>query len=206
MTDFKNTMDKIESRMATLDVHFAKKKKYKDCNSTFPKELPPITFEEAEKAYKLLVIKFGKQKDASPSRFSNMKIRRWRKVGDKAWKTKVRKCWIALSGDVSFLSRGWRRLAHDISHMVYRYRNPKAKFQHSFQQAELELEIINYIISQDWLNGGLKSKVVVLTKEQKRQKKLDHYQKLISRWQTKMKLANTFVRKYNKKVKYLNKQ
>ena len=49
-----------------------------------------------------------------------------------------------MSGDVSFLSRGWRRLAHDISHMVYRYRNPKAKFQHSFQQAELELEIINY--------------------------------------------------------------
>jgi len=204
--DFKKSLDKIESTMATLDVLVAKKKKYKECNSIFPKELPPITFEEAEKAYKLLVKKFGKLKDASPSRFSNMKIRRWRKVGDKVWKTKVRKCWIALSGDVSFLSRGWRRLAHDISHMVYRYRNPKARFQHSFQQAELELEIINYIISQGWLSGSLKSKVIILTKSDKRQQKIDHLQKLINKWQRKQKIANTFIRKYHKKLKYHTKK
>jgi len=63
-----------------------------------------------------------------------------------------------------------------------------------------------YVISQGWLSGSLKPKVVILSKEEKRLKKLANYQNLINKWQTKLKLANTFIRKYNKKVKYLNKQ
>ena len=93
-----------------------------------------------------------------------MKIRRWRKVGDKVWKTRVRKCWIALSGNTSGLRRGWRRLTHDVSHMVYSYRYPKVKFNHSHKQAELELEIIKFVISKGWLNGTLKPKVKVLSR------------------------------------------
>ena len=105
---------------------------YNKCNNTLPKVLPTCTYAEALKAHKLLVRKFGIKSLASWRPYLKPCTPRY----------KPRKCWIALSGDVSFLSRGWRRLAHDISHMVYRYRNPKAKFQHSFQQAELELEII----------------------------------------------------------------
>ena len=63
-----------------------------------------------------------------------------------------------------------------------------------------------YVVDQGWLNGVLKPKIVILSKDEKRKKKLEHYQKLIGKWQTKLKLANTFIRKYNKKVKYLNKQ
>ena len=77
---------------------------------------------------------------------------------------------------------------------------------HSIQQAKLELEMAKYVVNQGWLNGVLKPKVVILSKDEKRNKKLEHYQKLISKWQTKLKLANTFIRKYSKKVKYLNKQ
>ncbi len=89
--------------------------------------------------------------------------------------------------------------------MVHRWLRPTLP-NHCFQQAELELAMIKYVQEKGWLNGVLKPKVVILSKDEKRNKKLEHYQKLISKWQTKLKLANTFIRKYNKKVKYLNKQ
>ena len=59
MENYKSNKDKLDSKMATLDVHFNKEKKYKECNTTFPKELPPICFSQAERSYKLLVRKFG---------------------------------------------------------------------------------------------------------------------------------------------------
>ena len=65
--------------------------------------------------------------------------------------------------------------------------------------------MIKYVQEKGWLSGSLKPKVVILSKEEKRLKKLANYQNLINKWQTKLKLANTFIRKYNKKVKYLNK-
>tara|TARA_R110002020_G_scaffold62710_2_gene167491 strand:- start:10 stop:639 length:630 start_codon:yes stop_codon:yes gene_type:complete len=205
MENLKSVMDKIDNTMATLDVHFNKEKKYKECNTTFPKELPPICFLEAERAYKLLVRKFGKKKDAAPSRLSNMKIRRWRKVGDKVWKTRVRKCWIALSGNTSDLSRGWRRLTHDVSHMVYSYRNPKVKFHHSYQQANLELDIIKFVISKGWLNGTLKPKVRVLSRNDKFNIKVESTQNLIKSWKTKQARANNKLKKLQSKLKRLQK-
>ena len=107
------------------------------------------------------------------------------------------------------MRRGWRELVHQTSHSIYHYyagfkKRPR-NYEHSIQQAELELAILKFVISKNWLNGVLKPKVVILSKDEKRLKKLEHYQKLISKWQTKLKLANTFIRKYNKKVKYLNK-
>ena len=175
------------------------KLKYQSVNNLWKDvKVPYITRVEAGKAKNLLIKKFG--------------AKRFMPVGKSAMKStypfykRVRKTWICLSGDPSTLRKGWRDLVHEISHWVYWKRFPNKRFNHSFQQAEIEFEMSQFVISSGWLDGGLKPKVVVLSKEEKRQKKLDHYQKLISRWQTKMKLANTFIRKYNKKVKYLNKQ
>ena len=69
---------------------------------------------------------------------------------------------------------------------------------------DLELEMIKFVLEIGWLNGVLKTKVVILSKDEKRQIKLSHYEKLISKWQRKQKLATTFITKYNKRVKYLN--
>ena len=170
------------------------RKSYDKANSILPKTLPYITYDEAKRASKLLIGKFGKLKDASPNNFRPM----YKNV-------RVRKVWVCLSGDPSTLNRGWRRLIHDLAHRIFRYKSPSLPAHCQFQ-ADFEAELVAYVNKAGWLNGGLKPKVVVLTKEEKRQKKLDHYQKLINKWQTKMKLATTFVRKYNKKVKYLNKQ
>ena len=52
--------------MATIDKIMTEKKKYAECNNTLPKELPNITKEEAIKAYKLLVRKFGRKKTRHP--------------------------------------------------------------------------------------------------------------------------------------------
>ena len=118
----------------------------------------------------------------------------------------VLKTFICLSGNPSTLHRGWRDLVHTVSHWVYNYRKGyRNHFGHSVEQAKLEYEMSKYVISQGWLSGSLKPKVVILSKEEKRLKKLANYQNLINKWQTKLKLANTFIRKYNKKVKYLNK-
>ena len=170
--------------------------KYEEVNNLWKDvKVPYITRLESEKAKNLLIKKFGSKRFMPPG-ISSMKGKKYR----------VRKTWICLSGDPSTLRKGWRDLVHEISHWVYWRRFPGRRFNHSFQQAEIEFEMSQFIISSGWLDGGLKPKVVVLSKEEKRQKKLDHYQKLINRWQTKMKLATTFIRKYNKKVKYLNKQ
>ena len=169
--------------------------------------IPYITRTEAEKSLKKLIIKFGKSHHAPPRyvssdgkevmKQSNLNYKRFR----------VLKTFICLSGNPSTLHRGWRDLVHTVSHWVYNYRKGyRNHFGHSIEQAKLEYEMSKYVISQGWLSGSLKPKVVILSKEEKRLKKLANYQNLINKWQTKLKLANTFIRKYNKKVKYLNKQ
>ena len=180
--------------------------KYDEVNEYWEKQnIPYVTRVEAEKAVRKLMVKFGKPRFAPPSIKYNMT--RYKSVKSVWYKT-----YVCLSGNPKSPNKGWRDIVHLISHKVYRYRHGFARNNqngfkpHSIQQAELELEMAKYVVNQGWLNGVLKPKIVILSKDEKRNKKLEHYQKLISKWQTKLKLANTFIRKYNKKVKYLNKQ
>ena len=184
-----------------IPYHVKMKFKYDEVNNLWDQQIIPyITRFEAKRAVKLICNKFAKSKFAPPtirypiSRYGNV----W-------WDT-----FICLSGDPTRMSRGWRELVHQTSHCIYKYysgyKKRQRKYEHSIQQAELELTILKFVISKNWLNGVLKPKVVILSKDEKQLKKLEHYQKLISKWQTKLKLANTFIRKYDKKVKYLNKQ
>ena len=208
-TNINQFITSIDSKMATLEKVVKEKKKYQECNNTLPKELPFITRVECQKAYSLLVRKFGRKQMRHSYLdkwvMKKMGIRKVRPMGKKTYEIYVRKCWVCLSGDPSQLHNGWRRLIHDVSHMVHRWLRPTLP-NHCWQQASLELEMIKYVQAKNWLKGVLKPKIVILSKDEKRNKKLEHYQKLIGKWQTKQKLANTFIRKYNKKVKYLNKQ
>ena len=49
---------------------------YAEANSTLPDTLPYITVEEAQRAYKRLVRKFGKAKDAAPNTTFDMRVRK----------------------------------------------------------------------------------------------------------------------------------
>ena len=170
------------------------RKSYDKANSILPKTLPYITYEEAKRASRLLVSKFGKLKDASPDNFGSM----YKKI-------RVKKVWVCLSGDPATLHRGWRRLVHDLAHRIFRYRSPSLP-DHCQFQADFEAELVAYVNKSGWLEGGLKPKIVVLSNEEKRLKKIEHLQFLVERWQRKQKIANTFIRKYHKKLKYHTKK
>ena len=167
---------------------------YKKANSTLPKELPFITFAEAERASRLLASKFGKLKDASPSKIYPMYK-----------KQRVRKVWVCLSGNSSTLSRGWRRLIHDMAHRIFRYRNPSLP-NHCTFQADLEAEICEYVNKSGWLDGSLKTKPKPkLSSEEKKVIKIELVKGNILRWETKIKRANTYLKKYKAKLKRLTK-
>jgi hypothetical protein len=167
---------------------------YKKANSTLPKELPYITFEEAKRASRLLASKFGKLKDASPSRFFPMSKKRY-----------VRKVWICLSGNPSTLHRGWRRLIHDMAHDIFTFRNPKLP-DHCTFQADLEAEVCEYVLKSGWLNGSLKPKLKPkLSNDEKKVIKIKKFENIILRWETKIKRANTYLKKYKAKLKRLKK-
>jgi hypothetical protein len=169
--------------------------KYQEVNDIWNDiKIPYITREEAEKAKNILIRKFGAKKFLPPSHSA---------MNPKAYR--VWKPYICLSGDPTTLWKGWRRLIHSLSHKVYRRRFPQRWFDHSYQQAELEFEMCKFVIDSGWLNGTLKSKVIILSKDEIRNKKLEKYKILISKWERKFKTATSFIKKYNKKIKYLTK-
>jgi hypothetical protein len=191
-------MTKLDQTMASLNNKVAEKQKYEECNKTlFIKTIPYITKEEAQKAYKLLVKKFAKKKVWS--NFHNKWVTK-KCRGNGYYSKHPRKCWICLSGNSNELAKGWRRLIHDVSHMVHKFLRPTFS-DHCFQQAELELDMIKYVVAQGWLDGKLKVNKITLTVEQKRSIKKSHLIDLIKRWEAKQKKAHTYLKKYKQRLK-----
>jgi len=190
------------------------RKTYNQVNRMFPKQLPILEKDEAERAYKKLVAKFGTKKVWSE--YSNkwitkkMKVRQTRKKGcplgnanPRYWKVKVRKCWLSLNGDTNTLHKGWRRLVHDVSHYVHDFRFPNSN-NHDLAQAVIEKEMADYIINQSWLEGKLKTKLKLKpTKDEKQNTKIINLEKLIKSWETKEQRAKTYIKKYRTKLKRL---
>ena len=173
------------------------KQKYRECNNTLPNNLPYLTKDECKRAFTLLVRKFGKKEKRHLYKDEWVKL----KMPIQIYAKNPRRCWICLSGNPNGLSKGWRRLIHDVSHMVHTWLRPNLP-DHCYQQAELELDMIKYVQFKGWLKGSLKPKVIVLTKDEQLVKKINHLETLINKWQRRQKTAITFIRKYNKKLKY----
>ena len=190
-------------------------KVYGSVNRMWPEKLPILEKDEAERAYKRLIAKFGKKKVWSE--YSNkwvtkkMKIRQIRKRGaplgnanPRYYKTKIRKCWLSLNGDTNSLSKGWRRLVHDVSHYVYYFRFPNNSQDHNIAQAKIEQEMAQFVIDSGWLDGKLKSKPKPKpTKDEKQTAKTKNLIKLIRSWERKETTAKTYIRKYRLKLKRL---
>ena len=183
-------------------------KVYGSVNRMWPEKLPILEKDEAERAYKRLIAKFGKKKVWSE--YSNKwitekkSVRRTRKRGTKTWKTRVRKCWLSLNGDTNSLSKGWRRLVHDVSHYVYYFRFPNNSQDHNIAQAKIEQEMAQFVIDSGWLDVKLKSKPKSKpTKDEKQTAKTKNLIKLIRSWERKETTAKTYIRKYRLKLKRL---
>ena len=183
------------------------RKTYGQVNRMFPESLPILERDEAERAYKKLVAKFGTKQVWSEYRgkwvTEKLTVYRWRYKGTKTWKVRVRKCWLSLNGDTNTLSKGWRRLVHDVSHYVHDFRFPNSN-DHDLAQAKIEQEMAQFVIDSGWLNGTLKSKPKAKpTKDEKQKAKEINLVKLIRSWEAKEKRAQTYIRKYRLKLKRL---
>ena len=183
-------------------------KVYGSVNRMWPEKLPILEKDEAERAYKRLIAKFGKKKvwsEYSNKWITKKKIvRQTRKRGTKTWKTRVRKCWLSLNGDTNSLSKGWRRLVHDVSHYVYYFRFPNNSQDHNIAQAKIEQEMAQFVIDSGWLDGKLKSKPKPKpTKDEKQTAKTKNLIKLIRSWERKETTAKTYIKKYRLKLKRL---
>ena len=174
------------------------RKTYGKVNRMWPDQIPPITKEEAFKAYKLLTRKFGSKKVWSEY------LNEWETKKLYVGRQKPRRCWICLSGNCNLLDRGWRRLVHDISHRVYDWRFPKSSRDHNIAQAKIEQEMAQYVIDSGWLDGKLKSKPKAKpTKDEIQDKKIKNLIKLIRSWERKETTAKTYIKKYRLKLKRL---
>ena len=192
----------------TQQIRTAGNKVYGQVNRMWPDELPILEKVEAQRAYKRLIAKFGTKKVwceyLNEWETKKKSVRLTRKRGTKTWKVRVRKCWLSLNGDTNSLSKGWRRLVHDVSHRVYRFRFPNSSEDHNIAQAKIEQEMAQYVIAQGWLEGKLKPKIKVpLTKDEKKSKKFLNYERLLKKWMSKMSLANTKIKIYKRRIKNL---
>jgi len=173
----------------------ASRKTYGQVNRMWPDNLPYLESDEALRAYKRLVNKFGKKETMHPTLG-------WRKRKLHPGRKKPRKCWVCLSGDSSSLRRGWRRLVHDVSHRIYDWRFPKSNRHHDIAQARIEQEMSQFVIDSGWLDGKLKSKSKAKpTKDEKQNVKIISLEKLIKSWETKEKRAKTYINKYKTKLR-----
>lgn len=159
--------------------------RYADANALWPRGLQPLTRTEAERAYRRLRRAFGYPVKAGV-------------------RVSVRKVWVsAINADN--LRGGWRRLVHDVSHVVHDRRYPY-KRDHDPLHAVLEIEMARYVIQRGWHLGTLKPKprrkpTLAEKREAKYQRTLD----AIRRWETKERRARNALRKLRATEKRLAK-
>lgn len=107
----------------------------------------------------------------------------------------VRRCWISLQGGRS--DKGWHRLVHDLSHTHSR-REYRTLRPHGPHHAKIEREMVEYVLSQGWLEGTLRPK----PPQRQPADRPAHAAAMLARWQTRLKRATTMVRKWRKRVRY----
>lgn len=119
--------------------------RYDPVNSVWKRALPPITREEAGRAARKLLVRFGVR---DSGRMHGGQFER---------ASTVRRVWIANKARDNSPRKGWPRLVHDVSHLVFRFRYPE-KLPHDPLHARLELEMTQHVLDEGWLDGKLKPK------------------------------------------------
>lgn len=153
---------------------------YAVVNGAWPKDIPPCTREEAKRAAGKLMLAFAGRK--YPRRVY------------------VRRCWIAVSEPYNDIRRGWRRLVHDLSHIVYRIEHKRGVFRaHGNTHARLEHAMIQHVIEKGWLTGSLKEKVAP---KPTATDKAARIAARIKRWESKLRRAETALKKLRRSAKY----
>jgi hypothetical protein len=95
--------------------------------------------------------------------------------------------------------QGWRDFVHDLSHYLHGKKHP-SETGHGWHHARIEKEMIDYVVRSGWLDGKLKRapKPKPNKVDQRYQQTLDG----IARWETKLKRAQTALKKLRARRKY----
>jgi hypothetical protein len=173
---------------------------YNSVNEMFDgRTLPPITREHSIKIANRIYRHFGNKKYASnPARFRRPKS----VTGSRSWIDKK---------GINDLNKGWRRLIHDTSHILFSRRYPQ-KRPHDPLHAALELQVAQFVVREFIEKPALQAAGAALgaifteTKSEtvKRQRAV-RYGRILERidnWEKKKKRAETALKKLYKQKKY----
>jgi len=147
---------------------------YENVNNAWPATTPGVlTRAEAERAARKLVNHFKGPRHA----------------------IRVSRAWVTTptSRFRDSLNRGWRRMVHDISHDVWSAMAPNAK-NHGTWHAELEAEMVAYVVKKGWLSGTLRPKVSAPRRPGPTDR-LATTLAALKRWESKRKRAETAIKK-----------
>lgn len=150
---------------------------YAPVNAAWPATLPAITAHEARIASHRLAVHFKGH------------IRR-----------QPRRCWISARHLSNGTARGWWRLVHDVSHIIFVQTNRKVRRSHGGWHAELEQAMVRYVLDKGWLTGSLKPvKKPALTLDERRAKALSHAQAQVAKWERALRRAQGRLKTWRRK-------
>jgi hypothetical protein len=171
-----------------------RREKYHAVNEQWPEVMPALTGPEAIAAAKRL-FRFG-MKRAYKGKWKLTSGRRftWPRNGV-FYVNPNRTGWGVVNG--------WHDLVHTMSHYCHRRLHPKHK-PHDGRHHFLEKEMVAYVIRSGWLDGRLRPKSATATKAVKSvpATKLERTVAAEKRWTTKLRRAETALRKLRKQRRY----
>lgn len=159
---------------------------YADVNGAWQSaKLPPITVAEGSKRFRQLVRKFGGKKMTMPLWF-----------GRRSW---------ASTQPLDMASTPYRwsglpNVVHDAGHWVHRRLHRNKLKTHCAPHAALEKAMIEHVIAKGWhLPTAKPAPKAKPTKAER----IAHAEKLLKKWMTKKRRAETAIRKLNAKARRL---
>ncbi len=161
--------------------------RYDSVAGALPAQLPPLNRKDSVRYATRLVKRFGKLGLGSPNQIRPASLSDWRCQGG-------RRVWISTKPTpATDHDKGWGRLIHDCSHLVFQKRHPTFR-PHDGGHAALEREIAEYVARKGWLAPRPERKVAndPLARKQER------HQRLLVRlenWERKERRAQTAIRK-----------
>lgn len=157
--------------------------RYAPVAAQLPGTLPPLTRVAAGHYARQLLRRFGQPKDGAVDHM----------VRPVTWVPPLgRTCWASAKPTRGHF-KGWGRLIHDISHLVFRARHPSFR-PHDGGHARLEREVAAYVAAVGWLTP--KAPVV---RRATAEDKLAVIDASVKRWTTKARRAATALAKLRRR-------
>jgi hypothetical protein len=158
---------------------------YDAVNAAWPADLPVITIKDAGKMARRLWDAFASSEGAE---------------GAKPYSYHVpRRCWGSTAQTRNSLRAGWRRMVHDVSHVMHSKVNRLRK-DHGSIHADLELRLVQHVISKGWLTPKQDK-----PKANPRQLRYARTLAGIERWKRKLRRAQNALDKLVKQRRYYEK-